>query len=189
MLERYKNLLFLALSVAIGAAVLALLNTRPPVVSITILPPEPTNTPKPIRVYVSGAVVSPKQVALPVGSRAEDAIRAAGGFAKDADQSAVNLAFLLHDGDQVHVWKLSETNGAVVATRRPASTQTVTQIRINSASAEELELLPGVGPVLAAAIIKHRTEHGRFRNMSDLDAVPGVGPARLQQWATWIIFD
>ncbi|GAB4552250.1 MAG: hypothetical protein OHK0023_20030 [Anaerolineae bacterium] len=189
MLERYKNLLFLALAAALGAAIFTLLNTRPPAVSITILPPGPTSTAKPIQVYVSGAVVSPKQVQLPAGSRAEDAIRAAGGFAEGADTGAVNLAFLLHDGDQVHVWKMSETNGAVLATRRPSATQTVTQIRINSASAEELELLPGVGPVLAAAIIKHRTEHGRFRTLSDLDAVPGVGPARLQQWATWIIFD
>src|SRR3954469_16504355 len=103
MLERYRNVIFALVILAIVSGVIALLTVKPAPVVITINPPAPTSTPLPIRVYVTGAVKNPqKTYELPAGSRVEDAITMAGGTASDADLTRINLAQVLQDGAQVN---------------------------------------------------------------------------------------
>lgn len=213
MLDRFRNLIFIVLILAILGGVVLLLTNRPAPVTITILPPDPTvtaiptATPSPVRVYVTGAVQKPLAIyELPYGSRVEAAITAAGGFTEDADRVAVNMAQLLRDGDQVHVPTIMTVRVEITATRPPDptaenTTEAITmpdataigtasaQVKINSATAAELETLPGVGPVLAADIISYREKNGPFKTMDDLDKVPGIGPATIAKWAGLIIFD
>lgn len=179
---------FLILAVAVLIGAVALWSTRPQPVEITILPPVPTATatdsppPAPITVYVTGAVAQPAMlVSLPAGSRVEDAIRASGGATNDADLTAINLAAVLRDGDQVHVPVQGETTAL--------ATPNAVIIPINTATAEELDTLPGVGPGLAAAIIAQREAAGPFASLDDLDAVDGIGPRLLETLAPLIRFD
>jgi competence protein ComEA len=184
--ERYRDALLIGVMACIALGAVILLSYQPPSVTIKLLPPPPSATTPPIRVHVGGAVQRPAVYDLPHGSRVEDAIRAAGGLLPEAEGATLNLAWLLSDGDQVYVWRRGEAG--ILATR-PAESTPVRQIRINSASEQELQQLPGVGPALAREIIAYRQQHGRFRSLSDLDNVKGVGPARLAQWALLLIFD
>lgn len=141
-----------------------------------------TPTPAPIVVFVSGEVVSPGVYTLPPESRVVDAIAAAGGLAADADANAVNQAILLEDGMQIHVPKVGE-----VATPLPLSgdeangggTASDAKININRATITELESLPGIGPALAEAIVRHRETNGDFESVEGLLEVPGIGEAKL----------
>lgn len=179
-------LLLLGAALLIGAA--ALISSKPQPVEITILPPAATATattsptPAPVMVYVTGAVARPESlVSLPAGSRVEDAIAAAGGPQAGADLAAINQAARVRDGDQVHVPQTGET--AVLAT--PG----IRLIYINSAEADELEALPGVGPSLAAAILAYRANIGPFVSLEDLDAVDGIGPRMLETLGPLISFE
>lgn len=192
-------LAFLIVVIAIAAASALLLITRPETSQITINPPQPTHTPQPtatpapILVYVTGAVNQPETtVTLPYDSRVEDAIEAAGGTTEDADLTLVNLAAVLHDGDQVHVPSQSaaeETTGDAAEVEALPTRPGGEVIYINSASAEELESLPGIGPSTAAAIIEYREANGAFSSLEDLDNVPGIGPSTLENLAPLLAFD
>src|SRR5258706_9825980 len=112
MLKRYRTLIFVVVIIAIASGIVALLTYRPAPVVITINPPGPTTTPQPIRVYITGAVVKPLTTyPLPAGSRVQDAIAAAGGAKPDADLVRINLAQVLHDGDQINVPSVVAANG------------------------------------------------------------------------------
>ena len=194
MFERFRHIIFGLTIVAIGSGIIALLAFRPAPTVITIIPPGPTATPSPtatpgpLEVYVTGAVVRPLKVyELPPGSRVQDAISAAGGVNPDADMARVNLAQTLHDGDQVNVPSINASTD-----RGKGSDSTATPngpIHINTATADDLQRLPGVGPALAQKIIEYRTQHGPFKSMADLDDVPGIGPTRLKDWEGKIVFD
>ena len=179
-------IVLLAIAVLVGA--IALWSTRPQPVEITVLPPVPsatppaTETPAPFTVYVTGAVQRPNQlVRLAPGSRVDDSSAAAGGAAANADLSAVNRAARVRDGDQVHVPEVGETTAL--------ATPGVTVVFINSATATELEALPGVGPELAAAILAQREQAGPFTSLDDLDAVEGIGPRMLETLAPLVSFE
>jgi competence protein ComEA len=128
-------------------------------------------------VDVVGAVKRPGVYRLPAGSRARDAVRRAGGPRKRADLEAVNLAVLLADGEQVRVPLLA----AATPTSAPAATGAVppATVHINSASADDLDALDGIGPALAARIVAYRVAHGGFSSVDELDQVSGIGPKRL----------
>jgi len=177
----------------VGGALLLL--TRQPIpVTISIQPPPPTalplptNTPGPVQVYITGAVAKPNAVyILAPGSRVADAVNAAGGLLPEADTSRVNLAALLHDGDQVHVQAQSAAGGKAAA--GPTLATPSGPVHINTATLEDLQRLPGVGPVLAQRIIEYRTQNGPFAALDDLDKVSGVGKARIDQWKGLVAFD
>lgn len=277
LLERFKYVVFLVVSVMIGLGVIVLLSQRPEPATLTIIPPEPTltplptlipsvtPTPGPYMVYVTGAVVQPESIVsltfgsrvlhaieaaggaldsanlervnlaqvlndgdqihvptrdpdaedeaavpvqvvtstlglytvyvtgevyypqtmitLPNGSRVQDAIEAAGGATGNADLSRVNLSQILNDGDQVHI---PSRSGEDIQTATPNH---LPLVHINSATVEELDTLPGVGPSLAQAIIDYRDEHGPFASLEDLDDVPGIGPAKLEEIRAQVVFD
>lgn len=146
-------------------------------------PPPPTALPEPavapttvglgsITVHISGAVARPGLVSIPDGSRMADAVAAAGGALPTADLGSINLARQVRDGDHVIVPVHGEGNPG---TGEPAG------IDINTATAGELEALPGVGPVLAERIVAFRVERGPFSAVEDLLDVPGIGEAKLAQ--------
>ena len=125
-------------------------------------------------VSVVGQVASPGLVTLPVGSRVSDALTAAGGLLPGADPAAINAAALLTDGQQVAV---GVPGAAAPATGSGGATLPGGLLDLNSAAVADLDALPGIGPVLAQRIIDHRSAHGPFTSVEQLDDVSGIGPA------------
>jgi competence protein ComEA len=138
-----------------------------------------------IVVDVVGAVVRPGLVTVGSGARVADAVTAAGGGRHDADLDQVNLAQPLTDGVRVVIPVIGQTPptvGGVSGTNASATTDGTPPtgpIDLNTATAEQLDSLPGVGPATAKAIIDHRTKNGPFRSVDDLLDVRGIGPAKL----------
>lgn len=197
---------FVLIVVAIIASGVLLLVTRPEPVEITIMPPmptptpPPTNTPAPFTVYVTGAVAKPGMtVNVPADSRVQDAINAAGGATGNADLERVNLADILRDGVQVHVPAVGELPGDVGAgvvdsagandALGLATPMSGALVNVNTATLDELQTLPRIGPAIAQRIIDYRDQNGPFTDLQDLDNVSGIGPATLEQLAPLITFE
>lgn len=128
-------------------------------------------------VHVVGAVRRAGLFRLRDGSRVADALARAGGPTRRADLAAVNLAAPLVDGEQVVVPRRG-AGGSVTGAAAPGASA---KVSLGSATVEQLDELPGVGPVTAQKIVDWRTTHGPFRSVEDLDDVPGIGPARIEQ--------
>ncbi len=141
--------------------------------------------PEPLVVHVDGAVKVPGVHELAPKSRVIDAIQAAGGFALQADRSRINLALLLSDQQRVWVPTVGEEMPEVALPSRGTSARgegdNPGRVDVNHADASSLQTLPGVGPVVAAAIIEHRNSNGAFVTLDDLVDVAGIGPAKLEQ--------
>jgi competence protein ComEA len=117
---------------------------------------------------------------LDQGARVADAVARAGGATRKADLSLLNLAALVSDGEQVVVPR----RGSAVAAAGAASGASGVPsgpVHLNSATVDQLDALPGVGPVTAQKIVDYRQKHGAFTSVDELDAVSGIGPARLDQ--------
>jgi competence protein ComEA len=142
----------------------------------------PSTAPVDLVVHAAGAVVSPGVHHLPGGSRVADLLGAAGGPTVDADLDRVNLAAPLADGAQIRFPRIGEPAPPPVDSAGGGDDSAATgPIDLNTATAEELESLPGIGPTIAAAIVEHRERNGAFRSVEDLLDVPGIGPARLDE--------
>lgn len=152
----------------------------------------PTTPPAQLLVHAAGAVRAPGVYRLAAGSRVDDLVRAAGGVADDGDVDRVNLAAPLDDGSRVYVPHRGElappavvgpSTGAATGAGGSAPTAPAAPavVDLNTATIEQLDTLPGIGPATAQAIVAWRTEHGRFATVEDLQQVRGIGPARLEQ--------
>lgn len=131
-------------------------------------------------VHVAGAVRRPGVVELPAGSRVAEAVDRAGGLRGGADPASVNLARPLVDGEQIVVLRRGSTGAAPPAPG--AATQgagTTGLVRLNTATVQELDALPGIGPVLAQRIVDWRTANQRFTSVEELGEVSGIGEATL----------
>ena len=144
-------------------------------------------------VHVTGAVSRPGVVTLPPGSRVTDAINAVGGASAEADTQQLNLARVLTDGEQIRVPRIGEVlpepapqtggdaaSGARTAPGKSGGGGASGMVNINTASASELEKLPGIGPALAQRIVEYRDSHGPFASVDALTDVPGIGKAKLE---------
>jgi competence protein ComEA len=135
-------------------------------------------------VHVVGAVRRPGLYRLRDGARVADAVARAGGATHGARLAGLNLAAPLVDGVQVLVPEAADTGAARASGAEAGSAglgAAAPKPSLSSATLEELDELPGVGPVTAQRIVDYRTEHGPFRSVDDLDAVPGIGPTRIEQ--------
>ncbi len=128
-------------------------------------------------VYVVGAVRRAGLVHLPEGARIADAVERAGGPTRRADLALVNLAAPVADGQQVVVPLRTPPAAGEAGPAVPGAAK----VSLASATFEQLDELPGVGPVTAQKILDWRQTHGSFRSVDDLDAIPGIGPARIEQ--------
>ena len=144
-------------------------------------------------VHVTGAVSRPGVVTLPPGSRVTDAIDAVGGASAEADTQQLNLARVLTDGEQIRVPRIGEVlpepapqpggdaaSGARTTPGKSGGGGASGTININTASASDLEKLPGIGPALAERIVEYRDSHGPFASVDALTDVPGIGKAKLE---------
>ena len=173
-------------ALALVVAAVLLLTRGDDAAPVVIIAPEPTAPAQQVaadmRVQVSGAVMSPGVYAVTEGDRVMDAIAAAGGVRPNGDLSGINLARRVQDEAHYHVPFLGETQPAPIlsgpATRgdKPATSP----IDLNTAAAQELETLPGIGPVMADRIIAHREANGPFATVDDVESVPGIGPKTLE---------
>ncbi|HVF74624.1 MAG TPA: helix-hairpin-helix domain-containing protein [Acidimicrobiales bacterium] len=132
-------------------------------------------------VHVAGAVAKPGLYRVPGGSRVADAVAAAGSATADADLDRLNLAAPVADGERVYVPRRGEAEpppptAAPGAGGRPS---VPARVNLNTATVEQLEALPGVGPSTARAIVDYRTRHGPFRSVRELLEVRGIGEAKL----------
>lgn len=188
-------LLAAAVAVAlITVAAFAFLRPEPPPVELSLPQAEPGEaqpvegqtaeagtdaTPSRVTVHAAGAVRSPGVYELEAGARVADLLELAGGALPEADLDLLNLAEPLADGTQVLVLRRGEAvpaQAAAAGADRPAA-----KVNLNTASAADLDALPGIGPATAEAIIRHREEKGRFRSVSELLDVRGIGEAKLSK--------
>ena len=170
----------LVLTLCVGAT-FAYVRSRPRVIAVhgggtggTAQPGERT-----ITIHVAGAVTNPGLYKLGEGSRVADAIAKAGGQSPDASLDDLNLAGKLADGQKVMVPRKLQQAGQP-PTGAPAAAAETSMININTATAEQLDALPGVGPAMAGKIVAYRQKNGPFSAADDLDSVPGIGPAKLE---------
>ena len=172
----------------------------PPVQMVSSAAPAPSAAPAspngPVVVSVVGLVGRPGLVTLTAGARVADALTAAGGPLGGADLVGLNMARRVGDGEQIVVGiaappgappalgsSISSAPGAVSAAPTPGEKSAPANdlVDLNAATVEQLDTLPGVGPVTAAAIIAWRDAHGRFTGVDQLGEVDGIGPARLEK--------
>ena len=136
----------------------------------------------PVVVAVVGLVARPGLVTVPTGSRVADAVEAAGGLLPGTDPAAVNLAALVTDGQQIAVG-VPGVAGGPPTSPDGGGAGGGGPVDLNSATVQELDALPGIGPVLAQRIVAHRDEQGPFRSVDQLDDVPGIGPTIFAELA------
>ena len=151
----------------------------PPEEPATLVESAPLPTPTEVAgvvVYVTGAVLQPGLYALSPTERVGAAVAAAGGMTTNAAYDAVNMAEHLSDGQHIKIPFAMEEGTSVAESDTTAQT-----IAINTATATELEQLPGIGASMAARIVAYRTQHGPFLTLADLDAVSGIGAALLER--------
>jgi competence protein ComEA len=174
---------------AVAVAVLLVLLVRhlggggasAPVVAPVRAPAKPQAAAKLLVIDVAGAVRRPGLYRLRSGSRIDDAIAAAGGATGKAQLDTVNLAAPVADGEQIVVPGRGATAGGGAASAPAGGSSPSAPVDLNSATLEQLEGLPGIGPVTAQKILDYRQQHGAFHSVEELQGVPGIGPAHMAQ--------
>lgn len=176
--------LFIGLLSGLMAAALILIVSAPTRGEPVILLPTPERVK--LSVHITGAVQNPGVYELPPGSRIEAVIQAAGGWKTRADQTAINLAAFLEDGESIYVPLIGEQ----LPSPKPEKKSTVSVegrlIDINSAPAEVLDELPGIGPKKAEEIVSYRQKNGAFDTIEEVLNVPGIGPGIFEDIRTLI---
>ncbi|MFP5318076.1 MAG: helix-hairpin-helix domain-containing protein [Acidimicrobiia bacterium] len=157
--------------------------------------PSPATSAATLTVHAAGAVASPGVYAVAGSARVADVLTAAGGVLPEADVDRLNLASKVADGDRIYVPREGESPEAAPMAGSGAgatagaggggspaagSGAPAAPIDLNTATLEQLDTLPGIGPATAQAIVTYRTRQGRFRSVTELLEVPGIGPAKLE---------
>lgn len=173
---------FLLGLVVVGAIILVVSPQRgQPLTLMTRTPnltPEPTSTPKLIRVHISGSVKVAGVYTLPEFSRLEDAIQAAGGLQDGVDPQSLNLAAVLEDGQRLYI--PAAQDASLAAGEKGLTLAISSQVNINTASIADLDSLPGIGEVKAQAIFSYRQNNGLFTALEDLMKVDGISQSLFE---------
>jgi competence protein ComEA len=159
--------------------------------------PAPSATPRPLRVFVNGAVAAPAVYEVAPGGILQQVIDQAGGFTLEADTAVVNLALPLQDGMQIYVPTLDETaeqsqagisspvvrsGGIDLGDAEETAVDAIPDsVNINTADAAALDTLPGIGPSTAEKIVEYRETNGPFVTIDEIMSVSGIGPAKFEQ--------
>jgi competence protein ComEA len=162
-------------------------------------PPSPSPTPGQVRVYITGAIVNSDVYFLPQGSIIKDVILAAGGLSADADAERINQAQELKDQQQIHVPRIGEVDNIPLIQEGAPPNEVVTPapnesspsttkdlVNINTATLEELDTLPGIGPALGQRIIDYREQIGGFKSIEAIIEVSGIGDATFAKFEALI---
>lgn len=176
-----KRLFPYVLGLLLGAALCAALlvvTTQPRGDAITLLP---VATPAPLLVDVSGAVVSAGVYSLPPGSRVAEALAVAGGLSPQADPVTLNLAARLKDGQKLHVPEVQSQQAGSGDAQPTAGSPVTYPLDLNTATLEELDSLPGIGPTRAQQIVDYRDAQGGFASIDELMQVAGIGEITFSQ--------
>lgn len=167
--------------------------TTSPNPQAAVVPTTPPTMPSPqvLVVYISGEVVKPGVYTLPNGSRVGDVVAVAGGFTEEANREGINLAARVSDEQHISVPRVGEETEAVTGNPTSGAGETngngsnagtsPGKVNINTATAKELEALPGIGEVLAQRIIAEREANGPFKSVDDLIRVPGIKEGIIAQ--------
>lgn len=166
----------IVLSLAMNAYLFVALQRSPEVIYLEAPPPDiPAITEElPVVVHISGAVVRPSVYSLPAGSRVLAVLETAGGPLDGADLERINLARVLVDGEQVHIYTQGDASAPPLLAYSSITIPSNTKVNINTATQAELETLPGIGPAKAGDIIAYRTQNGPFKNIEDIMNVKGI---------------
>lgn len=185
-MKNYTQLVNILIGFLLGVVAILTINliTAPPRGLPIELNPPPT--PQPLRIHVNGAVQYPGVYTLPPGSIVQDVIDLAGGITGLADLKNTNLASPLLDGQLVYIYSTSE-QGTVSDNPSTPVNPNITKLNLNTATAIDLETLPGIGPSLAEEIVNFRSENGPFETIEDLLEISGIGPAKLEQLRDYVI--
>jgi len=180
------------ISVAHGHPLAPAINSAPekPLDPLSVLSPNPTPSPSVnnvVVVDVAGKVVHPGVYKLASGLRVIDAISAAGGAQKGVDLSDINLAEVLTDAQQILVGANTLQNPAPTPRGKNSSRGSHFPIHLNSASASQLDQLPGIGPVMASRIVEYRKVNGAFSQVEQLRKVKGMGSAKFEEIKSLIV--
>ena len=183
------KILFGILFALLSVGLIQLISAPPRGQPVQLVPPP---SPAPLVIHVSGAVQRPGVIRIEAGSRVWDVIQAAGGYTQLADREALNLAAFIEDGSQIFVPTQVLSPPAIEKSTEAGGTETPTPtsgiltetpfprisfpININTASGEELELLPQIGQVRAARILSYRQSHGPFKRIEDLQNIYDITP-------------
>jgi competence protein ComEA len=151
-------------------------------------------------VHVCGAVANPGIIEVKPGTRKHEALQLAGGALPEGDLNQINLAEYVLDGEQIYLPKKGEipqkatrkkvfTSVKGLNTDKQGSSKPAVNFPydLNSATQNQLEQVPGIGPALAERILKYRTEHGKFNSYEDLLKVPGIGGAKLEKFRSYLV--
>lgn len=148
---------------------------------------------KPVYVHLCGAVQKPGVVKVAPGTRVFDALKQGGGPLPEADLDRVNLAKFVEDGEQLYIPVKGETVAVTAGSGsktkpRPAAAkpQWNGPLDLNTATASQLETVPGIGPALAGRIVEYRKQHGPFKTYEELDQVSGIGKATLEKFRAYL---
>jgi competence protein ComEA len=145
-------------------------------------------TPK-LYVHVCGQVRKPGVYQLPAGARVFQAVEAAGGATEEAEQSAINLAAHLNDGEQIYLPKKGEAVRTLRVDKKQKAQSAAKPhwpLDLNQATAGQLDFVPGIGPAMAARIIEYREQNGAFASLDDLTHVSGIGEKKLAQFRQYL---
>lgn len=185
--DNMKTWQHILLGIFIGIALAAafMLIASPPRGNPVTLLPAPTLAP--ILIQVDGAVKNPGVYSLPRESRVRDAIESAGGYSEKASANSVNLAARIKDGEKIIVPSSDSTpipaNAAGASTNLDSRAVSLPTglVNLNTATASELETLPGIGQTRAGDIITYREAHGGFKSIEEIQEVSGIGPATFER--------
>lgn len=172
--QDWHKILFGLVCGLLAAALVLLIATQPRGSAIELAPPP---TASPYSIHVVGAVANPGVYQLAPGSRAEQAVQAAGGFTAKADTQAINLAAQLADGAKITVPEIGE---AFDSLERSTGISGIL-VNLNTATIEELMTLPNIGQERAELIIKYRIDQGGFKSINEIQEVSGIGPATFEK--------
>lgn len=188
-MEKLKYILFGLACGVLASGLILLISTPPRGVPIQLAQPP---TPSPLMVDITGAVIAPDVYEVPRDARVQEVVQMAGGFLPDADTTSVNIAAKVMDGQKLIIPLEGEE---IVITRsnpleemaESASAADIQPININTATQEDLEKLPAIGPSKATAIIDYRSTNGPFATLEDILEVSGIGEKTLAGFKDLII--